>query len=124
ALPHPDPARDPLRPGRRHLDRAQRGRAGPPRRPPAPGRRHAMTATSPALRRVVTTVASSALLLWAAATIVFLLQHLVPGDPALTILGGASANRSEEHTSELQSRFDLVCRLLLDKKKDRGNDPR
>src|SRR5699024_11732400 len=26
------------------------------------------------------------------------------------------AFRSEEHTSELQSRFDLVCRLLLDKK--------
>src|SRR5699024_11519266 len=26
--------------------------------------------------------------------------------------------RSEEHTSELQSRFDLVCRLLLGKKKD------
>src|SRR5699024_11751726 len=26
------------------------------------------------------------------------------------------ALRSEEHTSELQSRFDLVCRLLLDKK--------
>src|SRR5699024_12598794 len=25
--------------------------------------------------------------------------------------------RSEEHTSELQSRFDLVCRLLLEKKK-------
>src|SRR5437868_7816110 len=29
----------------------------------------------------------------------------------------ASATRSEEHTSELQSRFDLVCRLLLEKKK-------
>src|SRR5437868_14789975 len=29
--------------------------------------------------------------------------------------------RSEEHTSELQSRFDLVCRLLLEKKK---NTPR
>src|SRR5699024_11849715 len=28
------------------------------------------------------------------------------------------ALRSEEHTSELQSRFDLVCRLLLEKKKD------
>src|SRR5438067_6730951 len=27
------------------------------------------------------------------------------------------AERSEEHTSELQSRFDLVCRLLLEKKK-------
>src|SRR5699024_11509001 len=28
------------------------------------------------------------------------------------------ATRSEEHTSELQSRFELVCRLLLEKKKD------
>src|SRR5207249_9633276 len=27
--------------------------------------------------------------------------------------------RSEEHTSELQSRFELVCRLLLEKKKKR-----
>src|SRR5438067_3526381 len=27
------------------------------------------------------------------------------------------STRSEEHTSELQSRFDLVCRLLLEKKK-------
>src|SRR5699024_12003031 len=35
-------------------------------------------------------------------------------------LGGATidteTDRSEEHTSELQSRFDLVCRLLLEKK--------
>src|SRR5207249_8150750 len=30
---------------------------------------------------------------------------------------GAGEMRSEEHTSELQSRFDLVCRLLLEKKK-------
>src|SRR5207249_9412549 len=29
--------------------------------------------------------------------------------------------RSEEHTSELQSRFDLVCRLLLEKKKQKKN---
>src|SRR5699024_11958424 len=29
--------------------------------------------------------------------------------------------RSEEHTSELQSRFDLVCRLLLEKKKNNIN---
>src|SRR5207249_6421015 len=28
-----------------------------------------------------------------------------------------NGRRSEEHTSELQSRFDLVCRLLLEKKK-------
>src|SRR5207249_5186183 len=30
-------------------------------------------------------------------------------------------DRSEEHTSELQSRFDLVCRLLLEKKKKKIN---
>src|SRR5699024_11953462 len=30
---------------------------------------------------------------------------------------GFVVKRSEEHTSELQSRFDLVCRLLLEKKK-------
>src|SRR5699024_12351181 len=30
---------------------------------------------------------------------------------------GPFLSRSEEHTSELQSRFDLVCRLLLEKKK-------
>src|SRR5699024_12202169 len=29
--------------------------------------------------------------------------------------------RSEEHTSELQSRFDLVCRLLLEKKNQINN---
>src|SRR2546428_2020932 len=29
------------------------------------------------------------------------------------------ADRSEEHTSELQSRSDLVCRLLLEKKKNK-----
>src|SRR6266540_1899067 len=31
-------------------------------------------------------------------------------------------NRSEEHTSELQSHHDLVCRLLLEKKKNRPLD--
>src|SRR5438309_9263055 len=30
-----------------------------------------------------------------------------------------AAVRSEEHTSELQSQFHLVCRLLLEKKKDK-----
>src|SRR5437868_12984997 len=32
--------------------------------------------------------------------------------------------RSEEHTSELQSRFDLVCRLLLEKKKKKTKNNR
>src|SRR2546429_1654933 len=31
--------------------------------------------------------------------------------------------RSEEHTSELQSRLHLVCRLLLEKKKQRSTGP-
>src|SRR5437868_13265486 len=35
--------------------------------------------------------------------------------------GVVQAQRSEEHTSELQSRFDLVCRLLLEKKKKEGD---
>src|SRR2546430_11526292 len=32
-------------------------------------------------------------------------------------IGGGFATRSEEHTSELQSQSNLVCRLLLEKKK-------
>src|SRR5215471_21727760 len=36
----------------------------------------------------------------------------------------SSPNRSEEHTSELQSRRDLVCRLLLEKKKKKKYNPK
>src|SRR5690349_24502442 len=36
---------------------------------------------------------------------------------AIAIVLGVAMIRSEEHTSELQSRRDLVCRLLLEKKK-------
>src|SRR5690349_23549974 len=36
---------------------------------------------------------------------------------------GSCECRSEEHTSELQSRRDLVCRLLLEKKKTNRNTP-
>src|SRR5690554_7651293 len=35
-------------------------------------------------------------------------------------MGDPNASRSEEHTSELQSRPHLVCRLLLEKKKKRS----
>src|SRR5699024_12060659 len=37
-------------------------------------------------------------------------------------VGNFAQWRSEEHTSELQSRFDLVCRLLLEKKNIEKND--
>src|SRR5689334_24743677 len=43
-----------------------------------------------------------------------------PGDrrqERLAQRAGLAAGRSEEHTSELQSQFHLVCRLLLEKKK-------
>src|SRR6266511_5857765 len=36
------------------------------------------------------------------------------------IIGGGGPKRSEEHTSELQSRENLVCRLLLEKKKKKN----
>src|SRR2546421_9559834 len=39
------------------------------------------------------------------------------GTPHAIASSADSPNRSEEHTSELQSRSDLVCRLLLEKKK-------
>src|SRR5690606_41935612 len=38
-------------------------------------------------------------------------------DPEIAAPDSALAARSEEHTSELQSRENLVCRLLLEKKK-------
>src|SRR6266704_7146607 len=52
------------------------------------------------------------------------LHDALPIDPApdstihtrMCMRGLARVVRSEEHTSELQSRFDIVCRLLLEKK--------
>src|SRR5438309_8093860 len=47
-----------------------------------------------------------------------------PGAPGAAARGyrrRAAAPRSEEHTSELQSQFHLVCRLLLEKKNKRHN---
>src|SRR5437868_7438062 len=41
----------------------------------------------------------------------------LPGRVGDSPLIGCGCYRSEEHTSELQSRFDIVCRLLLEKKK-------
>src|SRR5699024_12107208 len=49
-------------------------------------------------------------------------QRLIADNPHYelylqTLYDMSNHDRSEEHTSELQSRFDLVCRLLLEKKK-------
>src|SRR5690349_23006930 len=45
-----------------------------------------------------------------------------PQPAGKTSSGHRMAERSEEHTSELQSRRDLVCRLLLEKKKKQNKD--
>src|SRR5690606_39642457 len=45
------------------------------------------------------------------------LDHVIPGhDPLVLACFPSENDRSEEHTSELQSRENLVCRLLLEKK--------
>src|SRR5207249_6000489 len=44
-----------------------------------------------------------------------------PPNRRAPVLHRERRTRSEEHTSELQSRFDLVCRLLLEKKKKKFN---
>src|SRR2546429_4257004 len=41
-----------------------------------------------------------------------------PLQPCTESISGRLSKRSEEHTSELQSRLHLVCRLLLEKKKN------
>src|SRR2546429_9423302 len=44
--------------------------------------------------------------------------HAINGIRAVSLSGPRPSTRSEEHTSELQSRLHLVCRLLLEKKKN------
>src|SRR5260221_12003599 len=45
------------------------------------------------------------------------LRFMLTGEPQVPIRGATGWIPSEEHTSELQSHSDLVCRLLLEKKK-------
>src|SRR3712207_7147848 len=45
-------------------------------------------------------------------------RDLVPADPEGVVAEEERRARSEEHTSELQSRQYIVCRLLLEKKKN------
>src|SRR5207237_9734108 len=47
---------------------------------------------------------------------------MLPGLLSTTALSARPRFRSEEHTSELQSHLNLVCRLLLEKKKKKYNN--
>src|SRR5699024_11968100 len=48
-----------------------------------------------------------------------LAQHGAVSEAVAIAMAQGAAARSEEHTSELQSRFDLVCRLLREKRKEK-----
>src|SRR2546430_12107022 len=48
--------------------------------------------------------------------VLYLAPALFGGGDARPLFAGAGAERSEEHTSELQSQSNLACRLLLEKK--------
>src|SRR5699024_12102567 len=77
--------------------------------------------------------ASGSVLNAASSTFSNLINQFSSGFSEFKIVGSSSAlvlrstilpakgDRSEEHTSELQSRFDLVCRLLLEKKKNKNS---
>src|SRR5699024_11941166 len=64
--------------------------------------------------------ANSRSISWSRCTTIFVLQSF--SVTCWHISSVCRKSRSEEHTSELQSRFDLVCRLLLEKKKQNKLD--
>src|SRR2546422_3174127 len=56
---------------------------------------------------------------WSAAGNCWQRQHPASNKAETLCVEPANNSRSEEHTSELQSRLHLVCRLLLEKKKNK-----
>ncbi|MGO2361928.1 MAG: ABC transporter permease, partial [Brachybacterium tyrofermentans] len=74
---------------------------------PSPARWRALA------RRAAAQLGSAILLLWAVATIVFFLQHMVPGDPALAILGGASANPPQETVQAVREQYGFDQPILV-----------
>src|SRR5260221_9570775 len=75
-----------------------------------------LTLTGLAAGMIYSALALSLVIIWRATRVV----NFAQGALAMTttyIARGLDDRRSEEHTSELQSHSDLVCRLLLEKKK-------
>jgi peptide/nickel transport system permease protein len=77
-----------------------------------PGARRGPRGRTLALR-IASQLGSALLLLWAVATIVFFLQHMVPGEPALAILGGASANPPPEAIQAVREQYGFDQPILV-----------
>src|SRR3712207_7419942 len=70
--------------------------------------------------RVTASTASSGIWYWRITA--YIATSLMPNRSPTSSHGNSVQPRSEEHTSELQSRQYLVCRLLLEKKKKKKNN--
>src|SRR6478752_6417603 len=57
------------------------------------------------MRRILTRIAGMIGVLWGAATLTFLAQHLMPGEPAQTILGGAGSKPSPEQLAAVNEQY-------------------
>src|SRR5207247_9754441 len=98
--------------------------ASPPLRdlPPFPTRRSSDlpdAASEAAVQGIALGLVVAALVASLGITLAPRLLAVMGASPAVTAIGTGYTRtmlRSEEHTSELQSRVDLVCRLLLEKK--------
>src|SRR5690606_40704439 len=77
--------------------------------------------STPLSKKVKTDEFSGAVAGWTDPAVVTLAARLSAGSAAAMGAARRCHRRSEEHTSELQSRENLVCRLLLEKKKNKEN---
>ncbi|WP_166904703.1 ABC transporter permease [Mycobacterium sp. DL440] len=65
------------------------------------------------MKRVLIRIAGMIGVLWGAATLTFLAQHLMPGDPAQTILGGAGSKPSPEQLAAVNAQYGFDRPLLM-----------
>src|SRR6478735_1690503 len=65
------------------------------------------------MRRLMTRIAGMIGVLWGAATLTFLAQHLMPGDPAQTILGGAGSRPTPEQLAAVREQYGFNDPLIV-----------
>src|SRR5699024_11565695 len=100
----------------RRVDRQLRGRAG---RQGDPGASQFFVSLEDSLMRLFASERISNIMVKMGVEEGEVMQHSMLTKSIERAQRKVEENRSEEHTSELQSRFDLVCRLLLEKKNNR-----